>query len=121
MNLGQFSLSLTVKDIRAAREFYQKLGFELHDDHEDQNWVILRQGNTVIGLFQGMFEKNLLTFHPADVRQVSEQLKAQGVTLDSEVNDAETGYIYTTLTDPDGNPILLDTVPADYTPTSAGG
>jgi catechol 2,3-dioxygenase-like lactoylglutathione lyase family enzyme len=117
MELGQFSLSLAVKDIHASLAFYQKLGFELYDDHRDQNWVILKNGNTVIGLFQGMFEKNLLTFVPKDVRGIQKHLKANGVKLDSEADESTTGPAYITLTDPDGNPIMFDQHDPDYKPT----
>lgn len=117
MELGQFSLSLTVKDIHASLDFYLKLGFELYDDHRDQNWVILKNGNTVIGLFQGMFEKNLLTFVPKDVRAIQRQLKANGIRLEAEADESTTGPAYITMTDPDGNPIMFDQHDPDYKPS----
>ncbi len=121
MNLGQFSLSLAVKDIHASLAFYQKLGFELYDDHRNENWAILKSGGTVIGLFQGMFEKNLLTFVPEDVRAVQKRLKANGLALDAEADEAATGPAYLTLTDPDGNPIMFDQHDPDYRPTVQPG
>lgn len=121
MELGIFSLSLAVKDLAASRAFYEKLGFSALGGDASQNWLILKNGATVIGLFQGMFEKNMLTFNPGwdasaqnvdpftDVRQLQAMLKAAGVALDSEVDAASTsGPGYFTLTDPDGNPILVD-------------
>jgi lactoylglutathione lyase len=117
MELGKFSLSLTVKDIHASLAFYQKLGFELLDDHRNENWVILQNGNTVIGLFQGMFEKNLLTFVPKDVRGIQKQLKTNGLTLTSEADESTMGPAYITLTDPDGNPIMFDQHDPGYKPT----
>lgn len=121
MDLGIFSLSLAVKDIAASRAFYEKLGFSALGGDMSQNWLILKNGATVIGLFQGMFEKNMLTFNPGwdaaaknvdpftDVRQLQAMLKAAGVALDSEVDPAAaSGPGYLTLTDPDGNPILID-------------
>lgn len=118
MELGQFSLSLAVKDIHTSLAFYLNLGFELYDDHRDQNWAILKNGNTVIGLFQGMFEKNLLTFVPKDVRGIQRQLKANGLTLEAEADESTSGPAYITLTDPDGNPIMFDQHDPDYKPTS---
>ena len=121
MNLGAFSISLAVKDIAASRAFYEKLGFAVMGGDQAQNWLILKQGPTLIGLFQGMFEKNMLTFNPGwdsdakefnpfdDVRALQARLKAAGVVLDSEVDAASTGGPgFFTLTDPDGNPILVD-------------
>lgn len=119
MNLGQFSVSLTVQHIAASRAFYEKLGFEVYDDHQDENWVIMRQKGTVIGLFQGMFDDNVLTFNPADVRAIQRELQGAGVTLDVEADDATTGPAYIMLTDPDGNTILIDQHDPDYRPTSA--
>ena len=120
MNLGAFSLSLSVKDIAASKDFYGKLGFEPIGGDIDQNWLILRNGDHVIGLFQGMFERNVLTFNPGwdqqcgetesftDVRQIQRELKARGVTLVREADDDGTGPASCTLLDPDGNPILID-------------
>ena len=108
MDLGTFSLSLAVKDLRASREFYEKLGFEVFDGAEEQNWLILRNRQIHLGLFQGMFPKNVLTFRPDDVRAVQRQLKANGVKPDTEAAESGTGTTSLTLTDPDGNPILMD-------------
>lgn len=120
MNLGAFSVSLSVKDIEASRGFYQKLGFEAIGGNAEDNWLILRNGDHVIGLFQGMFERNILTFNPGwdqqcnetrsftDVREIQRKLKAQGVTLTSEADESSTGPASITLVDPDGNPVLID-------------
>lgn len=120
MELGAFSVSLAVKDIAASRAFYEKLGFLVFGGDQAQNWLILKNGSTVIGLFQGMFPSNILTFNPGwgadaqplpaftDVRQIQRQLKAQGLALDSQADDAGSGPASITLTDPDGNQILLD-------------
>ncbi len=112
---GKFSLSLTVKDIKVSREFYEKLGFKVIDGEEADNWLILRTGDTTIGLFQGMFDKNLLTFVPKDVRAVQKKLKAEGIELITEA-EGEEGPASITLIDPDGNPILFDQHPEDYQP-----
>lgn len=108
MELGTFYLALAVQDIKAARAFYEKLGFAVFDGDEAQNWLMLRNGETKIGLFQGMFEKNLLTFHPADVRALQKALKAAGVTFVLEADETTSGAAHATLVDPDGNPILFD-------------
>ncbi|MBM4088614.1 MAG: VOC family protein [Planctomycetes bacterium] len=120
MELGAFSVSLAVKDIQASKAFYQKLGFTVFMGDVSQNWLILKNGNHVIGLFQGMFEKNILTFNPGwdqnshkresftDVRELQRQLKAQGVTLQSEADESTTGPASFVVLDPDGNPILVD-------------
>ena len=120
MELGAFSISLTVKDIQASQEFYEKLGFKVFGGDIKQNWLILKNGDHVIGLFQGMFEKNTLTFNPGwdsnaqklesftDVREIQRQLKAQGLELLNEVDETTSGPAYLTLVDPDGNPILID-------------
>ena len=120
MNLGSFSISLSVADIEASRNFYSKLGFEPIGGDAEQNWLILRNGDHVIGLFQGMFEKNMLTFNPgwdqhcnkldsfSDVRELQRVLKERGVVLDSEADESTTGPASLVLTDPDGNPILID-------------
>ncbi len=120
MKLGAFSISLAVKDIAASRAFYETLGFSVFGGDQDHNWLIMKNGTTVIGLFQGMFEKNLLTFNPGwdseantlaeytDVRQIQQALKAQGVVLDREVVESSSGPAYLSLTDPDGNEILID-------------
>ncbi len=121
MDLGAFSISLTVKDIEASRAFYQKLGFEVCGGDAAQNWLILRNGGGhTIGLFQGMFEKNIMTFNPGwdrqsqpldaftDVRELQRRLKAEGVELASEADENTTGPASFVAVDPDGNPILVD-------------
>ena len=108
MNLGKFSISLAVKDIQASRTFYEALGFTVLDGNVDENWLILHSGDAVIGLFQGMFEQNIITFNPPDVRSIQAALKAQGITLTQEADPDTTGPAHITLLDPDGNPVLLD-------------
>lgn len=108
MNLGTFALSLAVKDIKASRAFYEKLGFEVFDGKEEDNWLMLRNGETKLGLFQGMFEKNLLTFHPADARSIQRAAKAQGLNPIHEADESGEGPAHFTLIDPDDNPILFD-------------
>ena len=120
MDLGTFSISLDVKDIQISKEFYQKLGFEIMGDNQDQHWLILKNGTTVIGLFQGMFEKNILTFNPGwdhnannlehftDIRDLQKKLKARGISLSQGADEASIGPASFTLTDPDGNSILID-------------
>lgn len=120
MNLGAFSVSLAVKDLAASRSFYEKLGFVQVAGDPAQNWLILRNGETTIGLFQGMFERNMLTFNPGwtsqaelleaylDVREIQQHLKASGLTLTSEADESTKGPASLTLIDPDGNPILID-------------
>lgn len=120
MELGNFSVSLAVKDIQVSLAFYQKLGFTIFHGDPAQNWVILKNREDVIGLFQGMFEKNILTFNPGwdsnaqhlptftDVREIQRQLKAQGVELTVEADETTTGPASLMLVDPDGNTILID-------------
>ena len=120
MRLGNFSVSLAVKDIAASRAFYEKLGFKTMGGNQAQNWLILQNDASTIGLFQGMFEKNMLTFNPGwdrsantlpefdDVREIQRHLKSQGVSLKSEADEASTGPASLIVVDPDGNPILLD-------------
>ena len=120
MELGTFSISLAVKDLEASRLFYQKLGFEIVGGDPSQNWQILRNGLCTIGLFQGMFEGNILTFNPGwdaqaqtldtytDVREIQRQLKAKGVQLVSEADEESSGPASFTALDPDGNAILVD-------------
>ena len=120
MELGAFSISLAVKDIKASRAFYEKLGFKVFVGDNSQNWLILKNGEHTIGLFQGMFERNTLTFNPGwnsnaqeldnftDVRELQQQLKAQGVELMSEADESSTGPASFMVMDPDGNPILVD-------------
>lgn len=116
MNLGKFSLSLTVKDIAASRAFYEKLTFKVIDGNQTEGWLILQSGDTVIGLFQDKFDRNLLTFNPTDVRAIQAHLKAQGIELIQEADEGE-GPAHMTLVDPDGNPILFDQHPEDYVPS----
>ena len=120
MKLGAFSISLTVKDIHKSKEFYEKLGFTYKGGNIEQNWIVLKNGNAVIGLFQGMFEENIITFNPGwdsnaqnledfdDVRSIQKDLKSSGVILTKEADETTTGPAYITLTDPDGNHILID-------------
>ncbi|MBE2188088.1 MAG: hypothetical protein KGZ71_09290 [Desulfobulbaceae bacterium] len=120
MKLGAFSISLSVKDIRASQEFYHKLGFVDFGGDIEQNWLILKNGNAIIGLFQGMFENNIITFNPGwdenaktlesfdDVRQIQKHLKSHGIKLESEADESTTGPASLVLLDPDGNAILLD-------------
>jgi lactoylglutathione lyase len=108
MELGTFSLSLAVKDIKASRAFYEKLGFQAFAGDEAQNWLILRNGDAKIGLFQGMFDKNIITFNPLDVRTVQKTLKAHGIAFALEADEATTGPAHAALLDPDGNQVLLD-------------
>jgi catechol 2,3-dioxygenase-like lactoylglutathione lyase family enzyme len=109
MDLGTFSVSLAVKDIRTSRAFYEKLGFTVFDGKEEDNWLMLRSGSTKIGLFQGMFDDNILTFNPADARAIQKHLKAQGITeFTLEADESTNGPAYFTLNDPDGNAIMFD-------------
>ena len=120
MELGNFSISLAVKDIDASRRFYEKFGFKPFGGDAAQNWLILKNGDHVIGLFQGMFERNILTFNPGwdsnaqtlasftDVRDLQRHLKAQGVQLQTEADENTTGPASFIVVDPDGNPILVD-------------
>ena len=120
MELGAFSISLAVQDLEASRVFYEKFGFEVVGGDPSENWQILRNGNTTIGIFQGMFEKNILTFNPGwdgeaqpldtftDVRELQRRLKAEGVPLVSEADENSTGPASLIAVDPDGNSILLD-------------
>ena len=120
MELGAFSVSLAVEDLEASRSFYKKLGFEIVGGDASQNWLILRNGDHTIGLFQGMFEQNILTFNPGwdkeaqpldsftDVRELQRQLKAKGVVLHTEADENGAGPASFVAMDPDGNPILVD-------------
>jgi catechol 2,3-dioxygenase-like lactoylglutathione lyase family enzyme len=120
MNLGTFSISLAVKDLEASRAFYEKLGFSVFAGDAAKKWLIMKNGDHVIGLFQGMFEKNILTFNPGwdsnaqklasftDVRELQRQLKAQGLPLVNEADESTTGPASFVAVDPDGNPILFD-------------
>jgi catechol 2,3-dioxygenase-like lactoylglutathione lyase family enzyme len=120
MDLGAFSISLAVKDIGASKVFYEKLGFEVFHGDESQNWLIMKNGDHTIGLFQGMFEKNILTFNPGwdsdareldtytDVRELQRQLKELGLELITEADETTSGPASFMIADPDGNPILVD-------------
>ena len=120
MELGAFSISLAVKNLQASKSFYEKLGFTVFTGDATRNWLIMKNGAHAIGLFQGMVEKNILTFNPGwdsnaaklsaftDVRPLQRQLKAQGVTLKTEADETTTGPASFIALDPDGNPILVD-------------
>ena len=120
MNLGAFSVSLAVKDLAASKAFYEKLGFSVFGGDAAQNWLIMKNGDHIIGLFQGMFEQNILTFNPGwdqnakpvesftDVRDLQRQLKAQGVEFQTEADETTTGPASFIIADPDGNTILFD-------------
>jgi lactoylglutathione lyase len=120
MKLGAFSVSLSVKDIHASKAFYENLGFQDLGGDISQNWLIMKNENCIIGLFQGMFEKNILTFNPGwdenaknldsftDVREIQRHLKERGIQLQAEADEASEGPAHITLEDPDGNQILID-------------
>lgn len=120
MKLGAFSISLNVKDIHESKEFYSKLGFDALGGDISQNWLIMKNESCIIGLFQGMFEKNILTFNPGwdenaqnlesftDVREIQKMLEEKGIPIVSGVNESSEGPAHFTIEDPDGNPILLD-------------
>lgn len=120
MHLGAFSISLAVKDLAASRAFYEALGFEALGDYSEQGWMILKSGGTIIGLFSGMFEKNMLTFNPGwdqdaealesfqDVRDIQAKLKAVGIEIAQEAEPDGTGPASFVVIDPDGNPVLVD-------------
>ena len=120
MQLGAFSVSLSVKDLQASKVFYEKLGFSVFGGDAAQNWLIMKNGDHIIGLFQGMFEHNILTFNPGwdqnaqklesftDVRDLQRQLKAQGITIQTEADESTSGPASLVIVDPDGNAILID-------------
>ncbi len=120
MQLGAFSVSLAVKDIKASKAFYEKFGFTVFGGVEDRGWLIMKNGDRIIGLFQGMFEKNMLTFNPGwdsnarkldgftDVRELQKQLKAAGIAFLTQADESATGPASFMVLDPDGNPILVD-------------
>ncbi|MEZ4668872.1 MAG: VOC family protein [Anaerolineae bacterium] len=121
MKLGAFSVSLAVKDIEASKAFYEKLGFIVFGGNQEQNWLIMKNGDDhIIGLFQGMFDKNILTFNPGwdqnanaipgftDIRELQKELKVQGMTFQTEADTATTGPASFVILDPDGNAILVD-------------
>lgn len=120
MKLGAFSISLAVKDLQASKDFYEKLGFTVFAGQQEKNYLIMKNGNALVGLFQGMFEKNILTFNPGwdenaspldsfdDVRVIQKDLKSKGVTLATEVDETTNGPASFVVIDPDGNPVLID-------------
>ena len=120
MELGNFSQSLAVKDIAASKEFYQKLGFDIFHDQSEKGWAIMKNGQSVIGLFQDMFEKNIMTFNPGwdasgnevdnyiDIREIQKQLKAKGIEIIGEVDEGPSGPASFMVIDPDGNPVMVD-------------
>ncbi|MGQ0733913.1 MAG: VOC family protein [Acidobacteriota bacterium] len=120
MDLGAFSISLAVKDLAASRTFYEQFGFSVFAGDASQNWLIMKNGDHVIGLFQGMFDRNILTFNPGwdqnaqtlasftDIREVQRRLRAQGVSFQQEADEGTTGPASFMVVDPDGNPILVD-------------
>ena len=120
MELGAFSISLAVKDLAASRAFYEKLGFSVSAGDPAQNWLILRNGDAVVGIFQGLFERNLLTFNPGwdnqaaklpafvDVREIQRRLQEAGITPVVAADPASTGPAHCIVTDPDGNTIMFD-------------
>lgn len=120
MELGAFSISLSVKDIHASKEFYETLGFTLFAGDIERNYLIMKNGNALVGLFQGMFEKNILTFNPGwdenaskldsfkDVREIQQHLKKNNIKLEQEADETTSGPASIVLTDPDGNPVLID-------------
>ena len=120
MKLGNFSVSLAVKDIEASKLFYEKLGFTIFGGNQLQNWLIMKNGDDVIGLFQGMFDKNILTFNPGwnsdaqplkdftDVRALQRQLKGRGISFLTEADESTVGPASFMVADPDGNTILVD-------------
>ena len=120
MELGSFSISLAVKDLDISKKFYEKLGFAVFGGDQTQNWLILKNGTHVIGLFQGMFEDNILTFNPGwdtdskeinnftDVRDIQRQLKESGIQFVAEADENSEGPASFMITDPDGNTILID-------------
>ena len=120
MELGNFSVSLTVKDIKASKAFYEKLDFKEVGGKLEENWIVLQNGNARIGLFQGMFDKNLMTFNPGwtkdketpkdfqDVRELQRTFKARGITMTTEADESTEGPAYFMVADPDGNTLLFD-------------
>ncbi len=120
MNLGAFSISLAVKDIHASIAFYEKLGFAAFGGDASQGWLVMKNGSHLIGLFQGMFERNMLTFNPGwdsdanavegatDVRELQRRLKEQGLSIENEADESTTGPANFVVVDPDGNPVLVD-------------
>jgi predicted enzyme related to lactoylglutathione lyase len=120
MKLGVFSISLTVKDLKVSKEFYEKIGFEEFGGSMEHNYLVMKNGNSLVGLFQGMFEQNILTFNPGwdenaqnidnfdDIREIQKDLKSKGIEFAQEADETTTGPGSFIIVDPDGNPILLD-------------
>ncbi|WP_316839504.1 VOC family protein [Pedobacter gandavensis] len=120
MKLGACSISLNVKDIKVSKQFYENLGFSVFAGHLDQNYLIMKNGNALIGLFQGMFQKNMITFNPGwdenanlldsfdDIRVIQQHLKSAGLKLETEADENTSGPASLIVIDPDGNPILFD-------------
>ena len=120
MKLGAFSISLSVKDINVSKQFYESLGFAVFAGGLSKNYLIMKSGNSLIGLFQGMFPKNILTFNPGwdenaqkvenfdDIRKIQRQLKSKNIKLESEADESSSGPASFVVTDPDGNAILFD-------------
>ncbi|MCF1713283.1 VOC family protein [Flavihumibacter sp. RY-1] len=120
MQLGAFSISLSVKDLQLSKDFYEKMGFQVFAGNMDNNYLIMKNENALIGLFQGMFQGNILTFNPGwdenannlaefdDIREIQRQLKSSGLQLTSEADEKTTGPASITISDPDGNVILID-------------
>jgi catechol-2,3-dioxygenase len=120
MKVGAFSISLSVKDIHASKQFYETLGFSVYAGDLQRNYLIMKNGNALIGLFQGMFENNILTFNPGwdesanklehfdDIRQIQQHIKSKGINLVCEVDESSTGPANFMVTDPDGNTVLFD-------------
>lgn len=120
VQLGNFSISLTVKDVQASKDFYEKLGFKVSGGDIKRKYVIMQNETSTVGLYQGMFEKNSLTYNPGwdrdcktlaeyqDVRDIQKELKSRGLTLSLSADESSTGPAFIVLSDPDGNPILID-------------
>lgn len=120
MKVGAFSISLSVKDLQASKSFYEKLGFEVFAGSQDKNYLIMKNGNSLIGLFQNMFEGNILTFNPGwdenanaldeynDIREIQRHLKDKGISINPEVDETTSGPASFMVTDPDGNVLLFD-------------
>ena len=108
MNLGVFSLSLAVKNLQASVNFYRSLGFEIVAGKPEQKWLIMKNGQAKIGLFQDKFDQNIMTFNPPDARRIQQTLKSQGIPLLKETDENGSGPAHIALADPDGNMILID-------------
>ncbi|WP_026932613.1 VOC family protein [Christiangramia echinicola] len=120
MKLGAFSISLSVKDINASKQFYENLGFTVLAGSLDKNYLIMKNENSLIGLFQGMFDNNILTFNPGwdengnniesfnDIREIQEELKNKGIKIENEIDKTSSGPASFKITDPDGNVVLID-------------